>query len=37
MRAPAEAVPIMVLLRQKKKAGEDVKAITDAMLASAGS
>jgi len=27
----------MVLLRQKKKAGEDVKAIADAMLAAAGS
>ena len=37
MRAPPESVPIMVLLRQKKKAGEDVKAIADAMLAAAGS
>jgi hypothetical protein len=37
MRAPHEAVPIMVLLRQKKKAGEDVKTLADAMLAAAGS
>jgi hypothetical protein len=35
MRAPPEATPIMVLLRQKKKEGADVKAIADAMLASA--
>jgi hypothetical protein len=36
MRAPPESVPILVLLRQKKKAGEDVKAIAGAMLAAAG-
>ncbi|RMZ66600.1 hypothetical protein GMOD_00001950 [Pyrenophora seminiperda CCB06] len=37
MRAPHESVPILVLLRQKKKAGEDVRDIADTMLAAAES
>ena len=36
MRAPAEAAPIVVLLKQKKKEGVDVQPIVDSMLAVAG-